>query len=174
MELVGDKIHKLRKQMGLSQEELAFKIGVSRQTVSKWESNAMNPNMDSIQALCNIFNVKADYFLLKEETLFEDKDVIGSDQFNDEVSLATSTQKENRQTRKLSICIIVLSIVVCLFVSVTVIVGFNSLTTNQGDVVCVTSQIDLWGFIALVVIDMILLIVDFCCVLIRYRRKKYM
>ena len=50
----GDKLIALRKKKGLSQEELAEKLGVSRQSVSKWESNNTYPETDKIVQICNI------------------------------------------------------------------------------------------------------------------------
>ncbi|MFN1807303.1 helix-turn-helix domain-containing protein [Clostridioides difficile] len=63
---LGEKIQKLRKQNGFSQEELAEKVTVTRQTISKWELNQSEPDLDFIAQLSNIFNVSADY-LIKEE-----------------------------------------------------------------------------------------------------------
>lgn len=56
----GDKLMKLRKRMGLSQEELAIKLNVSRQSVSKWESNNSYPETDKIIQICNIFKCSMD------------------------------------------------------------------------------------------------------------------
>lgn len=56
----GDKLIKLRKQHGLSQEELAEKLNVSRQSVSKWESNNTYPETDKIVQICNIFDCTMD------------------------------------------------------------------------------------------------------------------
>lgn len=64
---VGDKIYRLRKQNGLSQEELADKIEVSRQSVSKWETNTMTPGTEQIAALAKLFKVSIDYLILNEE-----------------------------------------------------------------------------------------------------------
>ncbi len=64
--ILADKIMCLRKQKGWSQEELANKMSVSRQSVSKWESESTIPEMDKIVLLSNIFNVSTDY-LLKED-----------------------------------------------------------------------------------------------------------
>ena len=49
----GDKLIALRKKHGLSQEELAAKLNVSRQSVSKWESNNTYPETDKIIQICN-------------------------------------------------------------------------------------------------------------------------
>ena len=57
---LGDKIIILRKKNGLSQEELAEKLGVSRQSVSKWESNNTYPETDKIVQICNLFDCSMD------------------------------------------------------------------------------------------------------------------
>ena len=56
----GDKLIALRKKHGLSQEELAAKLNVSRQSVSKWESNNTYPETDKIIQICNIFDCSMD------------------------------------------------------------------------------------------------------------------
>lgn len=63
---LGDKIFQLRKQQGWSQEELAERCQVSRQSVSKWEINQSVPDLDKLVTLSRIFGVTTDY-LLKEE-----------------------------------------------------------------------------------------------------------
>ncbi|MBE6752938.1 MAG: helix-turn-helix transcriptional regulator [Ruminococcaceae bacterium] len=60
---IADRIQYLRKQRGLSQEELADKIGVSRQTVSKWESEQSTPDLDKIIIISDLFEVTTDYIL---------------------------------------------------------------------------------------------------------------
>ena len=51
-----EKIHQLRKQHNMSQEQLAGKLGISRQAVSKWESGQSMPDTDKIIQLSKIFN----------------------------------------------------------------------------------------------------------------------
>lgn len=70
MRLEG-KIMLLRKQKGWSQEQLAEQLGISRQSVSKWESGASVPDLDKIIKLSQIFDVSTDY-LLKEEIEIEE------------------------------------------------------------------------------------------------------
>lgn len=53
----GEKLQMLRKNKGYSQEELADLLGVTRQSVSKWESGSTYPEMDKLLSLCKIFNV---------------------------------------------------------------------------------------------------------------------
>ena len=64
--ILGDKILQLRKQNGWSQEELAAQLGVSRQSVSKWESGTSIPDLERILKISQIFGVSTDY-LLKDE-----------------------------------------------------------------------------------------------------------
>ena len=60
---IANRIQNLRKIKGISQEELADKIGVSRQAVSKWESNQSTPDIDKIIMLSDYFEVTIDYLL---------------------------------------------------------------------------------------------------------------
>ena len=57
---VGEKIYQLRKQKGYSQEELAEKINISRQSVSLWETNQIVPQIDYLIELSKLFNVTLD------------------------------------------------------------------------------------------------------------------
>ena len=60
---IGEKILKLRKARGWNQEDLAEQVGVSRQAVSRWESDSAKPDADKIVAICDLFGVSADYLL---------------------------------------------------------------------------------------------------------------
>lgn len=62
----SDNLKRLRKENNLSQEELAEKLNVSRQSVSKWESNSAYPEMDKIIQISNMFNVGIDELLNKD------------------------------------------------------------------------------------------------------------
>ena len=64
--ILADKIIDLRKKAGCSQEELAQQLGVSRQSVSKWEGAQSIPDIDKILQMSRIFGVSTDY-LLKDE-----------------------------------------------------------------------------------------------------------
>lgn len=64
---LADKIIALRKRNGWSQEELADKLDVSRQSVSKWEGGQSTPDINKIIALSQLFGVSTDY-LLKDES----------------------------------------------------------------------------------------------------------
>ena len=60
---IADRIQNLRKVNGISQEELADKVGVSRQAVSKWESEQSVPDIDRIIIMSEYFDVTTDYIL---------------------------------------------------------------------------------------------------------------
>ena len=64
--LLSEKIMSLRKRNGWSQEELAQRLGVSRQSVSKWESMASMPDIQKIMAMSELFGVSTDYLLRDE------------------------------------------------------------------------------------------------------------
>ena len=58
MLLIGARIQEYRKKAGLSQEEFAEKIGVSRQAVSKWERDKAYPDLDRLVCICEILDVQ--------------------------------------------------------------------------------------------------------------------
>lgn len=57
---IGERILKLRKEAKLSQEDVANKLNVSRQTISKWETGESTPDFDKILPLCELFNITTD------------------------------------------------------------------------------------------------------------------
>lgn len=74
--ILADKLIQLRKKSGLSQEELAEKMNVSRQAVSKWEGAQSIPDLDKILQLSELYGVTTDY-LLKDSV--ENEEFIGKD-----------------------------------------------------------------------------------------------
>ena len=65
---IGENIFNLRKFKGMSQEELAHKLLVSRQTISLWETNQTLPTIDNFLRLKEIFGVSVDRILSAEES----------------------------------------------------------------------------------------------------------
>ncbi len=61
--LLGEKLLDLRKKAGLSQEDVADKLGVSRQTVSKWETDQTVPELIKAKLLSQLYNVSYDYLI---------------------------------------------------------------------------------------------------------------
>ena len=75
----GENLQFLRKRGGLTQEDLAEKMEVSRQSVSKWESNAAYPEMDAILRLCDLFGVDMDTLLRGDVSRHFTEDTAGYD-----------------------------------------------------------------------------------------------
>lgn len=65
---LSDRLQELRKTHNLSQEQLAEKLDISRQAISKWESGQANPDINNLLKLSNIYEVSTDYILLGKET----------------------------------------------------------------------------------------------------------
>ncbi len=65
---LGDKLLKLRKKKGLSQEEAADKLNVTRQTISKWETNQSTPDFDKIVPICKLYDISSNELLTGNKT----------------------------------------------------------------------------------------------------------
>lgn len=65
--ILSDRLQELRKTHQFSQEQLAEKLDVSRQAVSKWESGQANPDINNIIKLSKLYKVTTDYILLGKE-----------------------------------------------------------------------------------------------------------
>ncbi len=77
-----EKIYSQRKLKGLSQEELAEKLGVSRQAVSKWETGEALPEITKLKSLSEVFGVTTDFLLNDNEDVFMRQEVKASDPFD--------------------------------------------------------------------------------------------
>ena len=112
---IAEKLLKLRTEAGLSQEALAEKLGVSRQSVSKWESGSALPDTDKIIAMSELFKVSTDY-LLKADTdvtapAVEDIPSASAAPAADEVT--GTPDKKKPPVTKIIALILVLCIVAC-------------------------------------------------------------
>ena len=67
MMTLGNRLAHLREKTGISQERLGELLGVTRQTVSSWETDKLLPKPENLQALCRYFRVEYDYFFPKGE-----------------------------------------------------------------------------------------------------------
>ena len=66
---IADRLVKLRKKYGYSQEELADKLGLSRQAVSKWERAEASPDTDNLICLAKLYGVSLDELLATDEDI---------------------------------------------------------------------------------------------------------
>lgn len=90
--ILAEKIMMLRKKNGWSQEELAMKLNISRQSISKWESMNSVPDLDKILKLSQIFGVSTDY-LLKDE--IEEEPGVIEDVYEEEKIKRVSMEEAN-------------------------------------------------------------------------------
>ena len=88
---LSEKLYELRKKDGLSQEQLAERLGVSRQAVSKWESGKAVPESDTLISISEYFDVSLDY-LMKEDDSAVSEPVIGAEN----VQPTNNTGREKR------------------------------------------------------------------------------
>lgn len=71
---IANRLQKLRKEKGYSQEQLAEELGISRQAVSKWERAESSPDTDNLICLAKLYNVSLDYLLSTDESLEDIKE----------------------------------------------------------------------------------------------------
>ncbi|HHX00076.1 MAG TPA: helix-turn-helix transcriptional regulator [Acholeplasmataceae bacterium] len=80
---IANKLVKLRKEHNLSQEELANKLGISRQAVSKWERAEASPDTDNLIKLASLYKISLDELLLSDEEIVQE--VINDKNIEDEI-----------------------------------------------------------------------------------------
>ena len=78
---LGERLYELRKKKGLSQEEVAEKLNVTRQSVSKWETDESKPDFDKIVPICELYEISTNELLngTKEEKEEKEVEVINND-----------------------------------------------------------------------------------------------
>ena len=78
---LGERLYELRKKKGLSQEEVAEKLNVTRQSVSKWETDESKPDFDKIVPICELYEISTNELLsgTKEEKEEQEVEVINKD-----------------------------------------------------------------------------------------------
>ena len=93
---IADRLVKLRKKYGYSQEELADKLGLSRQAVSKWERAEASPDTDNLICLAKLYGVSLDELLATDE----DIDTIVEEQVKDKAEKEEEAKEEPKQEKK--------------------------------------------------------------------------
>ena len=117
---LNDKIIELRKQRGWSQEELAQQLGVTRQSVSKWEGAQSVPDIEKIVQMSRLFHVSTDY-LLKEEN-----DPLPSSETSSEYILSLDDTKRYLTLKKRAAPRVAIATFLCI-VSPVVLIGLGAL-----------------------------------------------
>ena len=97
---IANRLVKLRKEKGLSQEELAEKLGLSRQAVSKWERAESSPDTDNLICLARLYGISLDELL---KTADDEKTIVDEQVKNEEEQQPenkSSTDEKNEDVRK--------------------------------------------------------------------------
>ncbi len=134
--ILADKIIELRKKAGYSQEELAEKMGVSRQSISKWEGALSIPDLDKILLMSEIFGVSTDY-LLKDnmgDEIPAPKEEISESQFRkvsmEEANDFIKVKDETAPMVALGVVLCILSPVIMFFLIAMETMGKIGVTEN--------------------------------------------
>jgi len=89
---LGQRIKKLRKQNHMTQTDLAQTLGVTKGTVSTWETNSRNPGFETLMKMCDMFSVNLDYLMGRSddptpsEMTDEEKDSLARDTVSEELT----------------------------------------------------------------------------------------
>ncbi|MCK9348177.1 MAG: helix-turn-helix domain-containing protein [Sphaerochaeta sp.] len=70
MATLGERIKEMRKSSGMTQSELAEKLGMTKGTISAWESDARRPDFEALDSMCDLFHATIDYLLGRAQTNF--------------------------------------------------------------------------------------------------------
>lgn len=123
----GEKLFMLRKERGFSQEELAEKVGTTRQAVSRWENNQGFPEIEKLIMLGNVFDVTTDY-LLKDDVVNNETNHKGYYVSNEKAEAWILHEQQNIKKLATGIAILICSGIPFLifrdYVSVALLIGF--------------------------------------------------
>lgn len=97
----NNKLYELRKQKGLSQEELANRLNVSRQTISKWEVGESTPDMEKLAAISELFDISLDELVLDKAAKKEEpKEQITKQKLYTDIKEHVLTEDNKKKARK--------------------------------------------------------------------------
>ena len=124
----NEKLMELRKKQGLSQEELGYKLNVTRQTVSKWELGQTTPEMDKLLELSKLFNISVD-------DLINDSDLENQTNQNTETIIEDQQIKQgNGKNNKLFLALVIALVVVIILIIVKGISGIMGLNNTKANI----------------------------------------
>lgn len=141
---LDERLYQLRKQKGLTQADVAEKLGISRQAVSRWGIGAAIPTLENIKILSELFDVSVEYLLqgdsgVEEEEHTEDKaiqnDTNPSSEGNEEIPISSCLedlpQENGKPGQRLAICgsrvkMLIRILVLVLLVAVAIVVIWQS------------------------------------------------
>ena len=157
MEQIAEKLQELRKEKGLSQEGLALELGISRQTVSKWEAGGAVPSIENLIMLCRVFGVDITYFLSESEYAPAQAE---SKANTDSVDVKNSFDVEKAllnvlRRRGVVVGLWVNSFVLAIRIFITVCVGFLTISFDPAYISVSSAGLDIWHFVFSVIITVL-------------------
>lgn len=159
MNEIGNIIYKRRKILGLSQEDLAEKIGVSRQTIYKWESNVVQPNSENINVLCDALGID------KEEFYKDDVGLYKSESIQNETAMTLYKHK------RFFIGLVINSIFLSLMFLATIFLGLMTFSSNTGDAQATSNNFGYEVFIAVLCLFIVDLVIEVILIILMKRNK---
>ena len=110
----NNKLYELRKQKGFSQEELANRLNVSRQTISKWEVGDSTPDMEKLVAISDLFEVSLDELVKGEEPKLAEpsEQIVKSELYSDIKEQVLTVDNKKKAKKGIKIAGIILGIFV--------------------------------------------------------------
>ena len=134
----SEKLIKLRKQHGFSQEELGYKLNVTRQTVSKWELGQTVPEMNKLISLSQIYGISLD------ELTNEDKLNVDNTTKKDDIKIENENENKtkDKDLRKILIPLIIALVVIALILEIYKISNFRTVNKAAGEILTTSKEID--------------------------------
>jgi len=128
----NNKLYELRKRKGLSQEELANRLNVSRQTVSKWEVGESSPDMEKLVAISELFDISLDELVLDKVAAKEEasEQIVKSELYSDIKENVLTEDNRKKAKKGLKIAGIVLGALLLIDI-VSMIIYFVFFGTPQ-------------------------------------------
>ena len=120
----NNKLYNLRKQKGLSQEELANRLNVSRQTVSKWEVGDSTPDMEKLIAISDLFQISLDELVMDKVPQYIGENTTKTEIISELKEKVLTDKNKQKAKRGLKIAAIILGIIILIDV-ISMIVYFG-------------------------------------------------
>lgn len=115
----GEKLSGLRKSNGYTQEDLAEKLGVSRQAVARWEAEETSPDINILHGICEVFQVSADYMIHND--CESGKDISAVKEKDSKIKAVTGKNRQN----------MLIAAICFAFSSLCSIIGFGLLAVSD-------------------------------------------
>lgn len=122
IKFLGENLYKFRKEKGISQEELANKIGVSRQAVYKWETGERIPDITNLNALCMEFNKSIEDFIEGAEYLIKNESSENPSNNEETINKNKESLQEKNNSKKLKKILKTIIIIIFLIYILSVII----------------------------------------------------